>query len=414
MTKQFTISKDIVMRAFHLTKANKGAAGIDQQSLDNFERDLKDNLYKLWNRMSSGSYFPPPVKTVAIPKKNGGERILGIPTVSDRIAQMVVKLLWEPSIEKHFLPDSYGYRPGKSAHDALLVTRQRCWQYGWVVEYDIQGLFDNIDHDLLLKAVDKHTDCRWIRLYIQRWLKTPMQDSDGTLQPKTKGVMQGGVISPVLSNLFLHYVFDIWITRKYPNIKWCRYADDGIVHCRTRLQAQEVLKALNRRFEECDLKLNIDKTKIVYCQDYRLKIDHPDKQFDFLGYTFRNRWVKRKSDNKLFLSFTPGVSKSSIRAMKEKIRTRRYGRRNELSIEEIAEQFNPVIKGWINYYGKFNRSSLYPLFRYFNSTLVRWARNKFAKLVTRTRAASYIETTAKWKPNLFAHWKIGMIGSIVA
>lgn len=288
------------MDAFQLVKANKGAAGIDHESLQEFESNLKTNLYKIWNRMSSGSYFPPPVKAVPIPKKSGGERILGVPTVSDRIAQMVVKLIFEPDIERYFLSDSYGYRPNKSAHDAIEVTRRRCWKYDWVIEYDIEGLFDNIDHDLLMKAVCKHTDCKWIKLYIERWLKTPLQLEDGTLQAKTKGVMQGGVISPVLSNLFLHYVFDSWVTRKFPNVKWCRYADDGLTHCKTLHEAKILLNVLGKRFQKCKLNLHPDKTKIVYCKDYLFKKEYPIKQFDFLGYTFRTRWVRRMSDNSCF------------------------------------------------------------------------------------------------------------------
>ena len=313
--------------------------------------------------------------------------------------------------EKHFLPDSYGYRPKKSAHDAIGVTRKRCWEYDWLIEYDIEGLFDNIEHDLLMKAVSKHTNCKWIKMYIERWLKTPMQLPDGTLQAKTKGVMQGGVISPVLSNLFLHYVFDYWITRKHSDIKWCRYADDGLIHCKTLYKANVLLKALNKRFEECKLKLHSDKTKIVYCKEYRFKTNYPIKQFDFLGFTFRSRWVKRMRDNRLFLSFTPGVSKKSIKAMKKKIQKEHLGRRSDLNIEEIAKYFNPIITGWINYFGKFNRSSLNPLFKYFNSILIMWARRKFKKLNSHTKAACFIDKLAKQQRELFAHWKIGIVSS---
>lgn len=221
-TTPFTISKQLVMQAYKRVKANAGAAGIDQQSLECFGKGLKNNLYKLWNRMSSGSYFPPPVKAVAIPKKTGGERILGVPTVADRIAQKVVKLTLEPEMDKHFHPDSYGYRPNKSALDAVGVTRQRCWQYDWVVEFDIKGLFDNIPHDLLMKAVRKHTDCKWSLLYIERWLKAPMQMPEGQATERTQGTPQGGVISPLLSHLFLHYVFDVWMSKRHSTLSWCR------------------------------------------------------------------------------------------------------------------------------------------------------------------------------------------------
>ncbi len=410
-TKPFTISKGLVMQAFKLIKANAGAAGVDQQSLADFEENLKDNLYKLWNRMSSGSYFPPPVKAVPIPKKSGGERILGVPTVADRIAQMVVKLMFEPDVEACFLPDSYGYRPKKSALDAVGITRQRCWQYNWLLEYDIRGLFDNLDHELLMKAVKKHTDCKWIILYIERWLKTPMQLPDGSLQEKTKGVMQGGVISPVLSNLFLHYVFDIWMTRKHPNILWCRYADDGLAHCETEQQAQRLLAELRERFKECGLELHPDKTKIVYCKDGKRKGKYSNTSFDFLGYSFCQRSVKNSKQNKMFVSFTPVISKAAQKSMRARIRREGARNRSDLSLDDIADWYNPVLRGWINYYGKYNRSALYPVVRHFNQTLVAWAMRKFKQFRGhKTNAMRFLANIAKKQPHLFAHWKIGMVG----
>jgi RNA-directed DNA polymerase len=261
--KPFDIPKELVWKAFKWVKANKGSAGIDQESITDFEQNLSGNLYKLWNRLSSGTYFPPAVKGVEIPKKQGGIRMLGVPTVSDRIAQMAIKLVFERCVEPYFLADSYGYRPNKSALDAVGITRQRCWIYDWVVEFDIQGLFDNIRHDLLMKAVRKHTDSKWVILYIERWLKAPMQMPDGAISSRTCGTPQGGVISPVLSNLFLHYVFDVWMTRHYKNKEWCRYADDGIVHCKTEYGAKQLLVDLKKRFAECGLELHSEKTKII-------------------------------------------------------------------------------------------------------------------------------------------------------
>lgn len=400
-----------MVQAFKLIKANAGAAGIDQQSLADFELNLKNNLFKIWNRMSSGTYFPPPVKAVPIPKKSGGERILGVPTVSDRIAQMVVKLEFEPHVEKHFLPDSYGYRPNKSALDAIGITRQRCWRYNWAVEFDIKGLFDNLDHELLMKAVKKHTDCKWVLLYIERWLKTPMQLPDGSLLPKTRGVMQGGVISPVLSNLFLHYVFDIWMTKQFPAFPWCRYADDGLAHCENEHQAKYLLVALKQRFEECGLGLHPEKTKIVYCKDDNRKSCYSNTEFVFLGYSFRRRMVMNKN-NELFLSFTPAASKASLKSMRAKIRSVRFRNRADMNIEDIAKKCNPILRGWINYYGKYNRSSLYPAFRHFNITLITWAMHKFKKFKRhKTKAAIFLQGIAKRQPDLFAHWKVGMIGA---
>jgi RNA-directed DNA polymerase len=398
------------MKAFKLVKANAGAAGVDNQSLADFESNLKDNLYKLWNRMSSGSYFPPPVKAVPIPKKTGGERILGVPTVTDRIAQMVVKLIFEPCVEAHFCPDSYGYRPNKSALEAIGVTRQRCWRYDWVLEYDIRGLFDNLDHELLMKAVKKHTENKWVILYIERWLKTPMQFPDGSLQEKTKGVMQGGVISPVLSNLFLHYVFDTWMARRYPTTPWCRYADDGLAHCETEEQAQQLLACLQQRFRECGLEMHPDKTKIIYCKDSNRCGEYPNKEFTFLGYTFRPRESKNKR-NKLFVSFSPAVSKAALRSMCAK--TRKVGLRNrtDFSIRDLSKLYNPVLRGWYEYYGRYNLSSLDALWRHFNKTLVAWAMRKYKKLKGKTKAVNLLGKIAKKEPHLFIHWEKGIVGS---
>lgn len=410
-TKPFIISKELVMQAFKLIKANGGAAGVDQQSLAGFEKDLKNNLYKLWNRLSSGSYFPPPVKAVPIAKKTGGERILGIPTVSDRIAQMVVKLMFEPCVEPYFLPDSYGYRPNKSALDAVGITRQRCWQFDWLVEFDIKGLFDNLSHELLMKAVRKHTDNKWVILYIERWLKTPMQLPNGSLQEKSKGVMQGGVISPVLSNLFLHYVFDAWMKRKYSEVLWCRYADDGVVHCKTENQAQRLLSELQQRFHECGLELHPDKTKIIYCKDANRKGKYPNTKFDFLGYCFCRREAQNKH-GKIFLSFLPAVSKSALKSMRAKTRELKFYRRTDLSLNDIAKIFNPVLRGWIGYYGQYNRSSLYPVFNHLNRTLASWAMHKYRKLKGRKRRANaFLKRILEKEPNLFSHWKFGMIGA---
>lgn len=411
-TKPYVISKWQVLRAFELVKANAGAAGIDQQTLADYQENLQDNLYKLWNRLSSGSYFPPPVKAVAIPKKTGGERILGIPTVSDRIAQMVVKLEFEPTVEPHFLSDSYGYRPGKSALDAIGITRERCWHYNWVLEFDIKGLFDNISHELLLKAVYKHTDSPWVKLYIERWLTAPMQMPNGELINRDKGTPQGGVISPVLANLFLHYVFDKWMQQHYPNTPWCRYADDGLVHCRSETEAKQMLAVLGQRFKACHLELHPLKTKIVYCKDGSRKGRYENTAFDFLGYTFRPRLCKNSKRNSLFVSFTPAVSKVAMKSMRLKIRKLRVRMRTELSIEQLAKWLNPIISGWIAYYGRYYRSALYGMCRHVNKALVRWAKRKYKSLRWhKTRAAQFLERIAEQCPHLFVHWQVGMTGA---
>lgn len=363
--------------------------------------------------MSSGSYFPPPVMAVPIPKKSGGFRILGIPTVSDRIAQQVVRSIFEPKVEPHFLPDSYGYRPNKSALDAIGVTRERCWHYDWLLEYDIKGLFDNIPHDLLMTAVHKHTKCKWVVLHIERWLKAPLQISKEELVARDRGTPQGGVISPVLSNLFLHYAFDLWMQRNHSNKPWCRYADDGLIHCKTQEQAQQLLNDLRLRFAECGLELHPDKTRIVYCKDGNRKEKHTKTSFDFLGYTFRGRRAKRK-DGIVFRNFTPAVSRASLKAMRKKTRKLNWRNRTELSLEEIAEKYNPVLQGWLNYYGAYYRSAISPVWRHFNLTLVSWAMKKYKKLKGRkTEASKFLGNISQREPRLFVHWRLGITQEFV-
>lgn len=411
---RFNIDKWQVVKAYQLVKANKGAAGIDKQSMADFEKDLKNNLYKIWNRMSSGCYFPPAVKAVAIPKKSGGERILGIPTIQDRIAQMVARLSFEPLVEPEFLNDSYGYRPKKSAIDAVRVTRKRCWYQDWVLEFDIKGLFDNISHDLLMKAVRKHTGCKWLLLYIERWLQAPMIKADGEIIERAQGTPQGGVISPVLANLFLHYVFDKWMQKNHANVKWCRYADDGLVHCDSEKEAQQMLVELKERFEACGLELHPTKTKIAYCKDGSRKGKHENISFDFLGYTFRPRLCRNRQTQGIFVSFTPAASRNAQKGMIKKIRMLGIRKRTDLSLEQIARWINPIINGWINYYGSFCRSELYRVFREVNKALIWWARHKYKKLQRRkTRAGKFMENLAHTHRYLFAHWRAGMRGSMV-
>ena len=406
--KPFEISKQVVWKAWKQVKANKGAAGVDTETIADFERNLKDNLYKIWNRMSSGSYFPPPVRAVAIPKKTGGERVLGIPAVSDRIAQTVVKMYLEPLVEPKFHEDSYGYRPGKSAIQAIKVTRQRCWRYNWVLEFDIKGLFDNIDHDLLMKAVGHHTQCKWILLYIERWLKAPFQKEDGTLVEREKGTPQGGVVSPVLSNLFLHYVFDKWMERNYPQNPFCRYADDAVAHCRNEAEAHKMQTALEIRLKECGLELHPQKTKIVYCKDDDRRGDYPNTSFDFLGFTFRPRGSRNRR-GKQFINFTPAVSNKAGKAMRQTARRWKMHLRSDKTLEDLSRMFGPVIRGWINYYGSFYKSALYKTLRHLNRTLVRWAIRKYKRLRGHRRRAEYwLGRIARKQPQLFPHWQMGI------
>jgi len=409
--KPFKIEKRRVYEAYQAVKSNKGAAGVDGQTIEQFEADLKGNLYKIWNRMSSGTYFPPPVRAVSIPKKSGGERILGVPTVSDRIAQMVVKQLIEPGLDPIFLPDSYGYRPRKSALDAVGVTRERCWKYDWVLEFDIRGLFDNIDHELLLRAVRKQVKCNWALIYIERWLKAPMEQ-DGIRKERTLGTPQGGVISPILSNLFLHYTFDLWMKRTHPGLPWCRYADDGLVHCRTEQESEALKAELRARLAECHLELHPTKTKIVYCRDGKRKGTYPNVKFDFLGYCFRPRWIKKSRDNSMFCGFNPAVSPSALKTMRSTIRDLNIRRQTQLSLADIARTLNPLVRGWIEYYGRYAPSALSPMLRYVNQTLVRWAMRKFKRFKAhKIRASRFLQKLVREKMSLFVHWRIGMTGT---
>lgn len=405
-TKPFSITKRQVWEAYKRVKANQGSAGVDEQTLKEFDQRLTDNLYRLWNRMASGSYMPAAVKRVDIPKASGGVRPLGIPTVTDRIAQMVAKQQLEPELERYFHPDSYGYRPGKSAHQAVGQARKRCWRYGWVVDLDVRGYFDNIDHDLLMKAVGHHTRERWILLYIERWLKAPVQLPDGTVQNRMKGTPQGGVISPLLANLFLHYTFDTWMQRHYPHIPFERYADDGICHCRTRRQAEHLLAALRERFAECGLELHPEKTRIVYCKDDDRKEAYPVTSFDFLGYTFRPRRSKNRW-GKYFINFSPAVSSKAGKAIRQEVRSWNLPVRSDKALEDLARMFNATIRGWVNYYGVYYPSALYPTLRHIDRKLMLWATRKFKRLRKHKRRASHwLDRIARRQPELFAHWPL--------
>ena len=405
-TKPFKIAKQTVKIAFERVKANKGTYGIDEQSISDFELDLKNNLYKIWNRMSSGTYFPKPVKAVAIPKKNGGTRILGIPTVEDRIAQMVVKIYLEPNVEKIFHEDSYGYRPNKSAIQAIGVLRERCWRKDWVVDFDIKGLFDNIRHDYLIEMVKRHTNEQWIVLYIERWLKTPFKMQDGTIVERPAGTPQGGVISPVLANLFMHYVFDDFMSKEFPNIPWVRYADDGALNCVSIKQAKHIIKVLDKRFKLFGLELNLDKTKIVYCQDDNRKGNYENTSFDFLGYTFRKR-IARKKTGELFVSFLPAMSDKAQKEIRKIIRGWRLQDKTSKNLKEIGEKINPQIQGWINYYSQYYKTAIYNILRYINRCLIKWVRRKYRNKNSRKRATKWLDKIAKENSNIFAHWKFG-------
>jgi group II intron reverse transcriptase/maturase len=404
--KPFCIAKRDVWEAYKRVKANGGAAGVDDQSLADFERDLSNNLYRIWNRMSSGSYFPPAVRRVDIPKGDGRTRPLGIPTVSDRIAQTVVQRYLERILEPVFHSDSYGYRPGRSAHDALAKARQRCWRYAWVLDLDIQSFFDEIDGKLLMRALCHHTNCAWVLLYVERWLRAPVRMEDGTEVPREKGTPQGSVVSPILANLFLHYAFDRWMQRKYPACPFERYADDAIIHCHTERQARQLRDALQRRFAECKLTLHPQKTKIVYCKNEDRPGNYPDQSFDFLGYTFRARGARRRSGG-LFLGFLPAVSERAAKEMRQVVRHWKLTDRSDLGLEALVRWIQPVLRGWVNYFGRFYPSALHRALFTVDRVLVGWAQHKYKRLRSQWRAWGWFFRLKSRQPTLFAHWSLG-------
>ncbi len=405
--KPFAISKRLVWEAWRRVKANRGAEGVDEESIQAYEENLAGNLYKLWNRMSSGSYMPPPVRAVEIPKKKGGSRMLGVPTVADRIAQTVAYLYMEPEVEPVFHPDSYGYRPGRSAHDALRTCRQRCWKYDWVLDLDLKSFFDSLDHSLVLKAVARHTNLRWILLYVERWLKAPLQLEDGTLKARDRGSPQGSAISPVLANIFLHYALDLWLGREFPEVPFERYADDEILHCKTKQQAQIVLDAIIERLAQVGLELNLDKTRVVYCKDSNRTGSHEHERFDFLGYTFRPRLARSRAGEK-FVSFIPAVSDEAAKAIRRRVKRWRLHLWSGQDLADLAQEINPTVRGWINYYGRFYRTELILTLKRINVYLVRWAMRKYKRLRARPqRANRFLAAIAKREPGLFAHWGWG-------
>jgi len=402
--KPFDISKQEVWEAYERVKANKGAPGVDGCSIEDFEKDLKNNLYKIWNRMSSGSYFPPAVRAVEIPKSHGGgTRILGVPTVADRIAQTVVARRLEAKVEPIFHPDSYGYRPGRSALHAVAACRERCWKTNWVVDLDIQKFFDSVPWDLVVKAVQANTDLPWVVLYVKRWLQAPLRLPDGTLQSRDRGTPQGSSVSPVLANLFLHYAFDAWMARTFPTIQFERYVDDAVVHCVSKAQAIMVARAIGNRMVEVGLRLHPDKTKIVYCKDGNRREKHEHTAFTFLGYTFRARGARTRAGT-VFTSFAPAISKEALKRISETVRRWRIDRKTGQTLADLARWINPIVRGWMQYYGRFNHSALYRLLQRINTYLMRFLRNKFKRVRSFKKAKAGWQRIISQYPRTFAHW----------
>ena len=403
--KPYDIPKPLVWEAYRRVAANKGAPGVDEVTLGDFESDLKNNLYKIWNRMSSGSYFPPPVRAVEIPKPHGGGvRTLGVPTVADRVAQTVVAMVVEEAAEPRFHPDSYGYRPGKAAWDAIEATRQRCWQFDWVIDLDVQKFFDTVPWDLVVRAVEAVCTVPWVLLYVKRWLAAPLQQTDGTLIERKMGTPQGSAVSPILANLFMHYAFDKWMVRNHPDCPFERYADDVVVHCVSRRQADVVLADIATRMAEVGLALHPDKTRIVYCQDGKRRGQAEHTSFTFLGYTFRARQARSK-DGSFFSRFLPAMSPVALKAKSAELRAMRIHRRTTFSLRDLARWLNPTVAGWMNYYGRFYRSAMEPLLARVNTYLRRWAGKKYRKLRSYKTVRVWWAGLIDRQPRLFAQWR---------
>ena len=407
-SKPIPITREMVRQAYRKVRNNKGSAGVDEISLNQFDENLSGNLYKLWNRLASGSYFPMPVKEVIIPKSDGGQRKLGIPSISDRVAQEVVKAYVEPRLEAVFLPSSYGYRPHKSAHEALETVRNNVRKFPWIIDMDIKAFFDEVNHELLMKAVEKHVPEKWVQLYIRRWLETPIQTKEGLLHKKGQGTPQGGVISPLLANLFLHYVLDKWLEQNFPSVSFVRYADDVVIHCISEKQSHYVLEGIRRRLAECKLRLSEEKTKITYCKDYR-RVEgkvYP-KSFDFLGHTFKPMVKKSSRTSGVFLGFDCEISMKARKRIIASWKEMNFQRETTLTLQNLAEILNAKSRGIINYYGAMNIWAVGRLFRHLDYRIAKWVKNKFKSLQSSyLKANDWLRNIKLSYPTLFVHWKL--------
>jgi len=407
-TKSVPITKMMVWDAYKLVKRNKGSAGVDLQTLEGFEKVRSKELYKIWNRLASGSYFSSNVKRVDIPKDGGKTRPLGIPTVSDRIAQQVIKTYIEPRLDAEFMDNSYGYRPSKSAHQAVKEVQKNVRKYSWVIDLDIQEFFENVNHELLFKALQVHVPETWVQMYIKRWLEAPIQLEEGTLiHSKGRGTPQGGVISPLLSNLFLHYCIDKWLASRFPEIKMVRYADDMIIHCSTQREAKYLLNKVTERFKQCGLSVHPQKTKIVYCKKEGRNLKGLPVQFDFLGFSFRPIMTKLRKGG-FFLQYDCQMSRKSKKRILKDLRGLNIHNKTQSNLQDLAFMLNPKIRGWINYYGKIKRNSLKPVFYYLHHRIIKWILNKYKRFKRScVLAVKWLRRITKDYPNMFYHWALG-------
>jgi RNA-directed DNA polymerase len=409
--RAYAISQQEVATAWRRVRAKGGVGGVDGESIKSFERKEEMNLYKLWNRMSSGSYHPKAVRRVEIPKGDGKTRPLGIPTILDRVAQEVVRARLEVVVEKFFHRDSYGYRPKKSAPEAVGTCRQRCWEYDWVLDVDIQKFFDTIDHELMMKAVKKHCPEKWMVLYIERWLKTPVQHPEGRVEQSQQGTPQGGVISPLLANLYLHYTFDAWMEREFPGVKFERYADDIVIHCRSKEESEQIKQALAERLEECGLKLHPEKSKVVYCKDGTRKGMYATKKFTFLGYTFQERSAQNRKTGNIFSRFLPAVSVRKAREFRQELKDKRIFKMHQHSIDDLAKELNPRVRGWYGYFTHYYGSAVHRMNDWLDASIVRWIHDKYRK--GWNESYQFLRRLFKQNPKRFVHWTFRSPGRAV-
>lgn len=403
--KTVPIEYSQVAAAYAKVRQGGKAKGIDEESWAEFDKKAQHNLYVIWNRLASGSYYPQAVREVEIPKKDGKMRKLGIPTVRDRIAQQVVKEYMERRIDSQFHENSYGYRPLKSAHDAIEQVRQNSFKQDWVIDMDISKFFDEIDHELMLKAVTHVIEDKWVLMYVERWLQMPIQKTDGTLQQKEgKGTPQGGVISPLLANLYLHFTLDMWLTKNYPQVSFVRYADDVVIHCNSKAEAEKVMEAIKHRLQEAKLRVNETKTRIAYCQDFLRKEKHENVQFGFLGYSYQPR-TRRSKTGKPYIAFTPEISQDNQKKIKDEIRESKLWQNTTIEITTIARALNVKLRGWINYYGKYSKGSLRKTIGMIDTRLIKWIGKKYKIGVW--KSVSKLKQWKKENRKLFYHWEMG-------
>jgi len=400
-TKSQPITLFMVLRAYKEVRANKGSGGVDKMTWEELDSNPFKYLYKLWNRLSSGSYFPQPVKEVEIKKKDGGIRKLGIPTLLDRIAQQVVRAYLEAKLDPLFHSDSYAYRKGYSAHQAISKAQERILNHDWVIDLDIRKFFDTIDHELMLKALKHYCKDKWVHLYVKRWLKAGIVTKAGIEIDSMTGTPQGGVISPLLANLFLHVAFDRWMQQTHPDKPFERYADDIVVHCKTDKQSKYVLKQIVQRLIKCKLTLHSEKTKIVNLRGIS-KEKYP-RSFDFLGYTILPKWTFLKSSQRYKLMPKATMSRQSKSSVFEKLRKMQIHKIRK-PIEKLAEELRPVLQGVINYYCKFGVYYTYRFWYQVNQRLLKWV--NWEKGLGLGKAIRWLREVWKRSPNLFPHWKL--------